>query len=200
MKHGILYILCAAFAAAGVGYSAEVTVKSPDGRIEAKLEDGKQLSFSITADGKKVLDKAAIGMSTDKGEFGADAAIKGSTSRMVNTEIKPLFGARKTITDNYNESRADLGNYDVIIRVYDDAAAYRFVSKNGGEMIVKAETLKLPLKDADKVIAHIVNGIRTSFESIFTRTTAGGLKGLKKGANAAMPFIFEKEAMKIALV
>lgn len=200
MKHGLLYILCAAFAAAGAGYAAEVTVKSPDGRIEAKLEDGKQLSFSITADGKKVLDKAAIGMSTNKGEFGADAAIKGSKSRSVNTEIKPLFGARKTITDNYNESRADLGNYDVIIRVYDDAAAYRFVSKNGGEMIVKQETLKLPLKDADKVIAHIVNGIRTSFESIFTRTTAGGLKALKKGANASMPFIFEKEGMKIALV
>ena len=53
MKHGLLYILCAAFAAAGAGYAAEVTVKSPDGRIEAKLEDGKQLSFSITADGKK---------------------------------------------------------------------------------------------------------------------------------------------------
>ena len=67
MKHGLLYILCAAFAAAGAGYAAEVTVKSPDGRIEAKLEDGKQLSFSITADGKKVLDKAAIGMSTTKG-------------------------------------------------------------------------------------------------------------------------------------
>ena len=67
MKHGLLYILCAAFAAAGAGYTAEVTVKSPDGRIEAKLEDGKQLSFSITADGKKVLDKAAIGMSTNKG-------------------------------------------------------------------------------------------------------------------------------------
>lgn len=66
MRRKILYLLCAALAAGGIE-AAEFSVKSPDGKLEAKLEDGKQLAFSVTADGKKLLDRAAIGMSTDRG-------------------------------------------------------------------------------------------------------------------------------------
>lgn len=44
-------MLCAALAAGGIE-AAEFSVKSPDGKLEAKLEDGKQLAFSVTADGK----------------------------------------------------------------------------------------------------------------------------------------------------
>lgn len=199
MRRKILYLLCAALAAGGIE-AAEFSVKSPDGKLEAKLEDGKQLAFSVTADGKKLLDRAAIGMSTDRGEFGKDASAKGSKTRTVDAQIKTRFGIKSSIRDNFNEARVDFGSYSVVVRAYDDAAAYRFVSNGGGgEMTVKSETLVLPLKDSDKVIAHIVPGMRTSFESVFTRTTAGGLKKLKKGSNASMPFIYEKGGMKVAL-
>ena len=196
MRRKILYLLCAALAAGGIE-AAEFSVKSPDGKLEAKLEDGKQLAFSVTADGKKLLDRAAIGMSTDRGEFGKDASAKGSKTRTVDAQIKTRFGIKSSIRDNFNEARVDFGSYSVVVRAYDDAAAYRFVSNGGGgEMTVKSETLVLPLKDSDKVIAHIVPGMRTSFESVFTRTTAGGLK---KGSNASMPVISEKGGMKVAL-
>lgn len=199
MRRKILYLLCAALAAGGIE-AAEFSVKSPDGKLEAKLEDGKQLAFSVTADGKKLLDRAAIGMSTDRGEFGKDASAKGSKTRTVDAQIKTRFGIKSSIRDNFNEARVDFGSYSVVVRAYDDAAAYRFVSNGGGgEMTVKSETLVLPLKDSDKVVAHIVPGMRTSFESVFTRTTAGGLKKLKKGSNASMPFIYEKGGMKVAL-
>lgn len=200
MRRKILYLLCAALAAGGIE-AAEFSVKSPDGKLEAKLEDGKQLAFSVTADGKKLLDRAAIGMSTDRGEFGKDASAKGSKSKSVDAQIKTRFGIKNSIRDNFNEARVDFGSYSVVVRAYDDAAAYRFVSNGGGgEMTVKSETLVLPLKDSDRVIAHIVPGMRTSFESVFTRTTSGGLKKLKKGSNASMPFIYEKDGMKVALV
>ena len=40
MRRKILYLLCAALAAGGIE-AAEFSVKSPDGKLEAKLEDGK---------------------------------------------------------------------------------------------------------------------------------------------------------------
>lgn len=138
--------------------------------------------FPVTADGKKLLDRAAIGMSTDRGEFGKDASAKGSKSKSVDAQIKTRFGIKNSIRDNFNEARVDFGSYSVVVRAYDDAAAYRFVSNGGGgEMTVKSETLVLPLKDSDKVIAHIVPGMRTSFESVFTRTTSRRPQKAQKG-------------------
>ena len=46
------------FTLSAFGFSnAEIfSVKSPDGRIEAKIADGSVLKFSATADGKKLLE------------------------------------------------------------------------------------------------------------------------------------------------
>ncbi|MFR6034153.1 MAG: glycoside hydrolase family 97 N-terminal domain-containing protein [Bacilli bacterium] len=56
------------------------------------------------------------------------------------------LGLRKTIKDEYNQLEVDFAGYKVILRAYNEAAAYRFVSNFGdGEMLVFSETLKLPL-------------------------------------------------------
>ena len=179
-------------------FAGTYSIKSPDGKIEASLTDGEKLTFSVKADGKTLVDGAEIAMNTDRGDLGVKAVAKGSSKTTHAGDIEAVFGTKKFVKDNYNQIEVEFKNFNIIVRAYDDSAAYRFVSKLGeGEIKVFNETLKLPLKDDDNAIAHIVKNFKTSFERPFTRIKVGELK--KRGL-VSMPFIFEKAGMKVALV
>ena len=57
--------------------AADYSVKSPDGKISATVSaENDGLYFSVSADGKVLLDRAGIGMDTSAGQFGAGAQAK----------------------------------------------------------------------------------------------------------------------------
>ena len=179
--------------------NAEIfSVKSPDGRIEAKIADGSVLKFSATADGKKLLEDCAISMSTDKGELGVNAKVISSKESQNIGYIDTVYGMKNRVSDNFNQMELNFGDYTLIVRAYDDAVAYRFVTRFKGEMIVKNELLDLSsIQPKDKIIAHVARAIKTSFEELYLRGTADMMK---EKSNATLPFIFEKEGMKVAIV
>ena len=178
--------------------SAEYEVKSPDGKLSAKVVDGEILKFSVSADGKKMLEDCAISMSTDKGELGVNALVKSSKPTSNTGYIDTVYGTKNRVSDNFNQLELDFGKYTLFVRAYNDAVAYRFATRFDGEMIVKNECLELSsLKAKDKVIAHVVKEVKDSFESPYTRGTADMMKSEH---SATLPFIFEKEGMKVALV
>ena len=178
--------------------SAEYEIKSPDGKLSAKVADGAILKFSVSADGKKMLEDCAISMSTDKGELGVNAVVKSSKQTSNTGYIDTVYGMKNRVSDNFNQLELDFGKYTLFLRAYDDAVAYRFATRFDGEMIVKNELLDLSsIKPKDKIIAHVVRAIKTSFEELYLRGTADMMK---EKNNATLPFIFEKEGMKVAIV
>ena len=182
--------------------AADYSVKSPDGKISATVSaENDGLYFSVSADGKVLLDRAGIGMDTSAGQFGTGAQAKKPEYKKVSQTLENALGTKRKIADNYNEMLVDFGKFSLLVRAYDEAAAYRFQSQtDDGELTVKGEKLDLPLAGDTKVIATYTKGVVSSFESPYTRTTPDGMK--KAGANVAssMPFIFEKAGMKVALV
>lgn len=183
--------------AASSAVAAVYSAKSPDGKIEAFVEDGAQLTFSLKADGKTLLDKCAIGMDTDRGFLGKDAELAAKSKVSHRGVIENKFGTRKNIVDNYTQLTLDFGKFNLLVRVYNEAAAYRFVSKFDGQMVVNNELLELSsVADSDKTIAHVVRGDKTSFERVFRRQNADALK---KQHSASLPFFFEKSGMKVAV-
>ena len=187
------------FAVASTQAFAETfEVKSPDGKISAFVEDGSQVKFSIKADGKTLLENCAIGMDTDKGFFGRNARVVAHQTESHKGEIKTVYGIRKSVKDEYNQLSLDFKDFKILVRVYNEAAAYRFVSKVGGELVVNDELLELSsLTDSDKTVAHVVQAVKTSFERPWTRQSVADLK---KSHSASLPFFFEKDGLKVAVV
>ncbi len=174
------------------------SVKSPDGRIEASVDDGAGLSFSLKADGKVLLEKCAIGMDTDRGFLGRDAVAQSQKLSSHKGTLEPVFGTRKTVDDEYNQLELGFKNFKLLVRVYDEAAAYRFSTDFDGELVVNGELLELSsVADSDNTIAHVVQADKTSFERRFLRQPAAALK---KQHSASLPFFFEKSGMKVAVV
>ncbi len=180
-------------------FCADYSVQSPDGKLEALVSDGEKLTFTVKADGKILLDKSQIAMLTDKGDLGINAVVKNITKSSNNSTLETVYGIRKEIKDIYNQINLDFGSYSLQVRAYDEAVAYRFVTNFGeGAITVKNEILTFPsVKGSDKVVAHLVKSDWYSCESPFTRINA---EDMKKHFSASMPFIIQKEGMKLVLV
>lgn len=174
------------------------SVKSPDGKLEAIVNDGSKLTFTLKADGKTLMNECVIGMDTDKGKIGVDAKATGSALTSHDGVIDAPWGIRKQIKDKYNQLEIDFKGYKLIVRAYDEAVAYRFSTDLGsGDMIVFDETLKFPFADSDRIIAHFVKGPQDSFERAFIR---GTVADMKNHHSASMPFLYMKDGYTVAMV
>ncbi|MFA5192950.1 MAG: glycoside hydrolase family 97 catalytic domain-containing protein [Verrucomicrobiia bacterium] len=184
--------------AAMVSNAAEFSVKSPDGKLTAILRDGAQMTFSVKADGKLLLDNCKIGINTSQGTLGRDCIGKLSKEFSKEQVVENKFGIRRHICDQFNQIEVTCGTFTVLVRAYDEAVAYRFVSQfeTAKELLVFDETLSLPLPDDTPIVAHYVNRDSTSFESVFTRDT---IAGLKSHHSATIPLVIRKEGLTLLI-
>lgn len=200
--NGKIYLIgMAAAALMAFQVSAETfKLSSPDGKLQAEVSDGAKLTLNISADGKKLLDNVEFAMLTDKGDMGKNSTALSCDYSNHRGTIDTVWGIEKSVKDEYNQMVINFKKFKVVVRAFDDAVAYRFVSNLGdGKMIVNDETLNIPLSDSDKLIAHIEKGVQTSFEKPYTRLTFGELKK-QNPHSVSLPLIVDKGSAKIALV
>jgi len=78
-------------------FGATCSVDSPDRKIQATVEDGAQLTFTLTVDGRTVLDKRPIGLETEAGAFGRNATALSNESGVKRKTIlsRPITVERK---------------------------------------------------------------------------------------------------------
>ena len=173
--------------------TALARVLSPDGKIEGVLEQSNEaLLLTLKVDGNTVLDKCKIALDTSLGKIGSKIDLSSPKISVSDArgEISVPLGIRSKSPDNYNSVSVDFGAgaYEIVMRAYNDALAYRFISKLGnGNMKVLKETLELPVPESLDLIAHIERGLKSSsFECPHTRITP---KGMKKVKNASLPIL-----------
>ncbi len=197
MKRNIILLLalCATFVSQI--FADTFSVKSPDGKLEAIVNDGSKLTLEIKAEGKIVFNAFPIAMKTDQGEFGVDSKAKGSTSSSVKKDIKTVYGIRSVVEDKYNQIEIDFNKFRLIVRAHDESIAYRFVYSENREIVVFNETLNLPLDSKDSIIGHAVNGSQDSFERNFLRQTVADMS---KQHSYSLPFLAKKNGYTVAIV
>lgn len=191
-------LLASVSAAWAVSYS----VKSPDGRLEAKINAGNSIEFSIYSDGKAVLENIAVGMETSKGKFGGDSKIARVRTSSNDAVIENPFGVSARVPDKYNQLEMDFSSFKLIFRAYDEAIAYRFVSSlGGGKIDVMSETLNLPVPPADTIIVQNPRGNFTSYEELFARLKIGEAGEKLKGEKAfLLPLLIKSAETTVAVV
>ncbi len=143
-------ITCICVAASMSAATPVLTLKSPDGRREVRFEKpGKELTYSVKADGKEVILPSRAGLEVDNRTWEMALGKRDlaqpdswmelltvdsvSVGASVDTVWKPLYGERSEVRDRYNQatlhmSRKDKSNYrlDVEVRAYDEGIAFRY--------------------------------------------------------------------------
>ena len=154
-----LFALCMIFCPITILAQKQFNLKSPDGKIEATINVGKTVDYSVSHNGDLMLDKSAISMSLDDGSFyGVNAGLSGSSVKTVNQTIETPIYKRKQVTDNFNELTLRFkGNYNIIFRAYNEGIAYRFVSTAKKPFIVKNEQAEFNFASDRKIFVTYAN-------------------------------------------
>src|ERR1035438_2608765 len=104
MKPRILFplaLVCLTLPAA-----ADVTVASPDGRVQFLLSAGApgHLEYTVTFNSKNVIDRSPLGIVIDKVDL-ADGAQTGVVDNYKISETYPWYGAHSTAVNNCNGAK-----------------------------------------------------------------------------------------------
>ena len=136
-----LLIACALFICAEAFAAKSYKLASPNGRLEAVITAGPNLSYSIMCNGELVLAPSQIGLKIHSGvAIGESVKVKRVKRTTVNTTIPTKFYFRDEIKDHYNALRIDFAqNYAVEFRAYDEGVVYRFVTNFKNDFILENE-------------------------------------------------------------
>ncbi|MDR3217966.1 MAG: glycoside hydrolase family 97 protein [Dysgonamonadaceae bacterium] len=121
--------------------SVDYSVKSPNGKIELAVFCGTDVKWSINSGDAKVITPSAISLSLGNGKIlGQNSSVSKVTRKSVDTSFETLFYKKKQVKDHYNLLLLQFkDNYSIEFRVYDDGAAYRFLTDIKGEITVRNE-------------------------------------------------------------
>ena len=179
-----------------------VQIKSPSGQIIVELNTQKgQLGWTVTQNGQKLFTMENVGMVIANKPVGTTA---GSVKqRAVSETIKPVVPLKNSnIQSSYTEARVSVENGTLVLRVMDNAVAYRFETKVKGEVEVTED--RFTLRPAMDVQTHVQQpgNWHTSCEEAYTNQSiadwkAGGRFGLTpallSGANDLQLLIGETD-------
>lgn len=150
-------------------------LRSPNGAVTVHIDVDGHLQWSVDHNGQSVIIPSEIGLQLESGEtLGDNIKVLSAQTQTVNTIITPVNYKKATIKDQYSQLTLRCrGDYSIIFRVYDDAAAYRFVTTRQGSLTVRNEEANFNFADDDKAFIPIQWDLRdgrnfnSSFEALY---------------------------------
>ncbi len=152
----------------------DYVVTSPDGHLQAIVNDDTQISWCISHDGNKVLENSAIRIQTSTASWGTNTKIKKATTRKIDQTIQTVAYKRAEVKDQCNELTLDCsGEFNLVVRAYNDGCAYRLISKSKKPLRVQKEAPEFVFGGDYQAFIPYVNDLRGgerysySFESYY---------------------------------
>ena len=178
-------------------------VKSPDGNLTVSVAVDKDINYSLSFKGQSLISASPVSMDIADGKpFGVNSKVKSAVTSSHKGIIRAFAYKKDIVKDNYNELTLKFNQkFTLLFRVYDDGAAYRFVSDNTKPITVKSEQATFNFaKDWQTFIPYVRQDLATippfeqqfnnSFENTYTHTA---LSTTDKTRLAFLPFIVEAD-------
>ncbi len=154
----------------------EIKISSPDGKTQAVVSVGQQISYTVSQDGVQVLAPSTISMTLSDGtNWGITPKLK-STSRFSEDKIIETPRRKDTqIEDKYNGMILNFDGWKIEFRAFDDAIAYRFISDKKGAYKIQSEQADFAfVDDAVATFPDVItpgtleSQLFHSFENVYT--------------------------------
>lgn len=196
-----LITLCAAVLAmcGAVHAQKTATVKSPGGRIRmtVRLTGEDFPTYDISYGGMPLIEGARLGFEFDSGTFGRGLRAGRIVRRRGVERYDLLAGKSSHVEDPYNEARIPLlereaphRRVDLVVRVFDDGAAFRyeFPEQEGWKSYVMYDELTAfdPAGDPE-VLSMYLDSYTTSHEGFYAQRPCSALD---EGKLIEMPALF----------
>lgn len=138
---------------ASLGAAQNYQLASPDGKLQATLNLGNVSVFYLKYNGSSIIEPSRISMITSKGTYPAfPTKLPKVVKNTIRQTIQPVVRQKSAaILEHYNELKLDFGGYALALRAYNEGFAYRFETKEAGELYILDEILDLRLPQGDSI-------------------------------------------------
>ena len=148
---------------------------------------------------------SAISLTLESGEvLGDQVKVVNSKTESVNTAFNAINYRKIVVPDIYNQLTINCkGDYGIILRVYEDAIAYRFFAKRKGEIVIRNEEANFNFTEDHKAFIPYLWDYRdgkifnASFESVYTEQK---ISEFRSDSLAFLPLLVDLNNGKKALL
>ncbi len=167
------------FAPDALCQKTRVQVTSPNNKIVVDITAQAELMWTVKYGEQTIIEPSAIGLQLQSGEvLGASPKIASSKLEKVKKEITPINYRKSLIPDEYNQLTVRLrGDYGVLVRVYNDAVAYRLFTSRKDSLLIKNEIVNFNFTEDYNSFIPFVRDLRgteifvNSFEALYKEGT-----------------------------
>jgi alpha-glucosidase len=180
-------------------------VKSPNGKIDMALESGAKISWYVKHENTEVIAPSTISLTLGDGVvLGNNAKVISAKKSTINTSFATPIYKKKTVIDAYNQVVVTFkGDFGLILRAYNDGAAYRFFTTKKGQIIVESEEADFNFAKDHKAFVPYVRDLRekdmysSAFEAMYDEIP---LSKFVKDSLAISPLLIDLENGKKAAI
>lgn len=174
---------------------------SPDQKTKAEIICNSSLSIKVTNSEKEIFRIDSISLVVqNRGTLGQEPKIVEESRQSVDQTLIPEVRVKsEKIRENYNELTLKLeGDYSLVIRLYDDCFAYRFITSFSGEFKIIDETASFSFPAHTKVYFPTEESFLTHSERNYEYLA---VEEIPSGKMSCLPALFEiPEGPKVALL
>jgi alpha-glucosidase len=141
-KYRISILLLVLFFVSTAVYAQQYHLASPDGHLQAQINNEGSLHFSIQRDGQTIIPSINANMTLVGGKIlGENNKVRRVKKASVHDVIHPVVAIKNAaVKDDYNEITLEYrDHFSVTFRAYNDAVVYRFITDYPDSIIVKNE-------------------------------------------------------------
>lgn len=205
----ILFIVTILFSAYDSAWAQKmVTVKSPDGNIRFTVQVNKDAlpTYNVYYQNTQLVKDGALGFEFDNGTFGENVAI-GRVAKRTGVETYDLVAGKSShvehafreITVPLKESKAPYRQVDVVIRLFNDGAAFRYLfpeQEKWASYIMYDELTSFDLANNPEVLTMFLGSYRTSHEGMYSQMK---YTDLPKNELIEMPSLLHYDGVYMAI-
>lgn len=158
-------------AAAPVSAAKESVITSPDGTLKVSLKQAP-LGWTVSKNGTELYTLQNVSMKVGNRTLAGTTAPKSIRQKHQTETITPVVPIKySTVVSDYTEATLNYGNYQVEMRVMNNAVCYRFVTNMKGELEVMEDNFTLTPMDGYTVHRQPTGSFNTSFEEEYRHST-----------------------------
>lgn len=180
-------------------------VKSPNGKIEVKIIVGDNISWTILHEKDLILSPSQMSLTLDENIIlGKNPIVINSKRESIDASFETPFYKKKSVQNKYNRLILNFKNdFSIEYRVFDDGAAYRFITKQKKDITVTSEEVRLNFDKDYNTLMPYVRDLRnpkdpyiSSFEAQYENKK---ISEFKKDTIAFLPFLIDFKNHKKAV-
>lgn len=183
----------------------DFSVNSPNGKIQVNISVNDKITWTISHEKDLIL--APSTMSLTLGEnviLGKNAVVLNSKKESIDASFDSPFYKKKSVQNKYNQLILNFKNdFSLEFRVFDDGAAYRFITKKKKDITVKSEEVVLNFDQDYSTLMPYVRDLRnpkdpyiSSFEAHYENKK---ISEFAKDTLAFLPFLIDYKNHKKAV-